>query len=148
LIANIEEVMRKQVLDTFDASIVKKEAPQQILQVTDKNPNVNDTQQEETEEEEKARLLREKREKELSLPKMLDLKKDSLSFFDTWREAIDSRVGAVINSPEKVIEEQKEKASVDATPEVDVSAKPKILRGFLIHFESSVLSSFLANHAF
>jgi hypothetical protein len=127
LIANIAEIMRKQVADTFDATIVSGKQHQKVLQVTEKNPNLDDQPEKETEEEEKARKLREKREKELSAPKMLELKKDSLDFFDKWRESVDSRVGQVVNTPKAVAEEQKEKASVDATPEV-APPEPKILR--------------------
>src|ERR1700750_2903278 len=65
LIANIAEVMRKEISDTFDASITTGKQPQQVLQVTNKNPNVEITHsKKETEEEENARKLREKREKE------------------------------------------------------------------------------------
>lgn len=129
LIANIEEVMRKQISDVFDASIVKGKLP--ALESANTNSSVNENQTrspEETEEEEKARKLQEKREKELSAPKMLDLKKDCVAFFDSWRESIDSRVGAVINSPRDVVEKQKEEASVEATPTTKESAERKVLR--------------------
>lgn len=129
LIANITEIMRKQILDTFDASIVTKKTQQPILAVNDKNPNVDKSKpHEETEEEEKARKLREKREKELSAPKMLELKKDSLEFFDKWRESVISRVGTVTNNPKEVTEAQKEKASVSATLETAPDPEPKIIR--------------------
>ena len=82
LIANIAEVMRGQVKSTFDASVVKGKQPQQALRVMDRNPNVDEKHpKKETEEEEKARKLREKRKKELSAPKMLELKKYSVSNF-------------------------------------------------------------------
>ena len=74
LLANITELMRKQITDTFDASITSAKPPQQALNLTDKNPNVEDTKVEkESEEEINARKLREQREKELSAPKMLEL---------------------------------------------------------------------------
>ena len=82
----------------------------------------------ETDEEEKARKLREKREKELSAPKMLELKKDSLEFFDKWRESVISRVGTVVNNPKEAIEEQKEEASSNATPESVPDPEPKAIR--------------------
>merc|ERR1711939_108036 len=59
--------------------------------------------------------LREQREKELSAPKMLELKEDSLKFFDNWRESVISRVGTAVNNSKEVVEEQKDKASVEAT---------------------------------
>jgi len=129
LIANITELMRRQVEDTFDASATSTKQPQQTLQVTDKNPNVDYTKaDEESEEEENARKLREKREKELSAPKMLDLKEDSLKFFDTWRESVISRIGTAVNNPKEVVEEQKDKASVEATPNATLPAEPKVIR--------------------
>jgi hypothetical protein len=130
LIANITEIMHKQILDTFDASIAAKKSRQrQLLAVKDKNPNIHESKpHKETDEEEKALKLREKREKELSAPKMLALKKDSLEFFDKWRESVISRVGTVINNPKGVTEEQKEKASVKATPETAPDPEPKVIR--------------------
>lgn len=128
LLANITELMRKQITDTFDASITTAKPPQQALNLTDKNPNVDDTiPKEETEEEEKARKLREQREKELSAPKMLELKEDSLKFFDNWRESVISRVGTAVNNSKEVVEEQKEKATVEATKD-DPPSEPKVLR--------------------
>jgi hypothetical protein len=37
--------------------------------------------------------MREKREKELSEPKMQELKKEALEFFHKWQESVISRVG-------------------------------------------------------
>jgi ribosome biogenesis GTPase A len=129
LIANITELMRKHIADTFDASITNKKQAPPSLEKTDKNPNIDDTKpHEETDEEETARELREKREKELSAPKMLDLKKDALEFFDKWRESVIGRVGSAVNNPTKVMEEQKEKASVEATPNKAPPAEPRVIR--------------------
>lgn len=129
LIANITEVMRKHIQDTFDASLdTEKNQQPPILASDDTNPNIAESKaHEETDEEEKARKLREKREKELSAPKMLELKKDSLEFFDKWRESVISRVGTVVNNPKEVIEEQKEKASTGATPESASDPEPKVI---------------------
>ncbi|KAF8852689.1 DUF726-domain-containing protein [Acephala macrosclerotiorum] len=129
LVANITELMRKQLSDTFDPSVTSAKHPQQALNIADKNPNVDESEShEETEEEEKARKLREKREKELSAPKMLELKKDSLEFFDKWRESVISRIGTAVNNPKEMVEEQKETASADATPNNAPPAEPKVIR--------------------
>lgn len=130
LIANITELMHKHITDTFDASITSAKKPQQALHVTDKNPNIDDSKpHKETDEEEKARKLRERREKELSAPKMLELKNAYLDFFDKWRESVISRVGAVVNSTKEVIASQKEKATVAATPDSSAApADPKVIR--------------------
>ena len=129
LIANITEVMRKQIMETFDASITSGKQPQQALHITDKNPNIDQSKpHRETDEEEKARKLREKREKELSAPKMLELKKAALEFFDKWREAVIERVGSVVNNPKEIVEEQKEKASTATTPDTAPPPDTKIVR--------------------
>ncbi|KAH6721981.1 hypothetical protein BKA61DRAFT_538754 [Leptodontidium sp. MPI-SDFR-AT-0119] len=128
LLANITELMRKQITDTFDASITSATPPLQALNLTDKNPNIEDTKAEkETEEEINARKLREQREKELSAPKMLDLKEESLKFFDNWRESVISRTGTAVNNSKEVVEEQKDKASVEATKN-EPPSEPKVIR--------------------
>jgi len=111
LIANITEGMHKQIADTFEATT--GDLSKQDL--GSKNPNVDENLKE-TEEEEKARKLREKREKELSAPKILELKKDALNFFQEWRESVMARVGEVVNNPKETVDDQKKKASANATP--------------------------------
>lgn len=129
LLANITEVMRKQITDTFDASHTNAKQPQQALNLTEKNPNVTDAPKSEAEaaEEEMARKSREQREKELSAPKMLELKKDSLKFFDDWRESVISRVGTAVNNPKDVVKQQKENATVATTPEDAAITESKVI---------------------
>lgn len=134
LLANITELMRKQITDTFDASITSAKPPQQALHLTDKNPNVKDTKTEkgkESEEEVEARKLREQREKELSAPKMLELKEDSLKFFDNWRDSVILRVGTAVNNSKEVVEEQKDKATIEATKD-EPPAETKVIRKFVV----------------
>ncbi|TVY57153.1 putative membrane protein C6F6.13c [Lachnellula cervina] len=129
LIANITEVMRKQITETFDASITSAKPPAQALHVGNKNPNIDESKaHEETEEEEKARKLQAKREKELSAPKMKELKKDALEFFDKWRESIILRLGQVVNNPKEVVDEKVKEASAEATPNADPPTETKVLR--------------------
>jgi pyruvate/2-oxoacid:ferredoxin oxidoreductase alpha subunit len=133
LIANITEVMRRHVAETFDASIASAKKPRHALHITDKNPNIDDTKpHKETDEEEKARKLRQRREKELSAPKMLELKNTSLEFFEKWRESVISRVGVAVNNPKEVVEEQKEKATIAATPDSAAPAEPKVIREYAV----------------
>lgn len=128
LIANITQLMQKQITDTFDASITTAKKPEQALNITDKNPNVENVEpHEETEEEERTRKMREKREKELSAPKMLELKKDALQFFEKWQDSVITRVGTVVNKSTEVAEEQKEKASSVATPETAPPPDTKVV---------------------
>ena len=63
------------------------------------NPNI-DTGTVDVEQYDRERKLKEQREKELNVPKMLELKAASLQFFDTWREGVIRRVGEVVNSKE------------------------------------------------
>ncbi|PBP23714.1 DUF726-domain-containing protein [Diplocarpon rosae] len=128
LLANITERMRKQITDTFDASVTSDKKSQNSLIFAGNDPNAEARPEGETEEEKKARKLREDREKELSAPKMLELKADSLKYFDVWRDSIISRVGTAVNNPREVVENQKEKASVETTPKEGPPAKPKVLR--------------------
>jgi hypothetical protein len=129
LLANIMEIMEKQIRDTFDASITSTTQPHQILQVTDSNsPNTSAKRlHKETYEEEKARQMLEKREKELSEPSMLELKREALKFFDQWRESVISRVGNAMNNPQEVLDEQKRRASVDETPDSAAPSKPQVI---------------------
>jgi hypothetical protein len=139
LIGNITEHVRKQITDTFDASITSAKKPQYSFHIAKKNPNIDDSKpHKETDEEEKARKLRERREKELSAPKMLELKRDSLDYFDKWRESVVSRVGTVVNNPQEVTEEQKEKATSKASPEA-APPESKIIREYCI-FPMSILT--------
>lgn len=133
LISNITEVMRKQITDSFDASITSANPSHDSSSSPQPNPNLeNQKPHEETEEEKKAKVLREQREKELSAPKMLELKKDCLDFFDKWRESVISRVGNVVNNPKKVTEQQKEKASANATPKPEVSSEPQVISEYIL----------------
>lgn len=124
LIANITEVMQKQINDTFDASITTRKAPDKTLNGGGKDPYTGESNfNEESEEEEKVRKSREKREKELSAPRMLELKRDTLKFFQEWQETVISRIGAVVNNPKEVTEEQKKKASAKSTPHAPPQSK-------------------------
>jgi hypothetical protein len=81
LVADIMELMKKRTLDTFDASFTSEKPQDQNLD--GKNPNA-DQDQASSEEQEKAQALREKREKEISGPKMQELKKLALQHFQKW----------------------------------------------------------------
>lgn len=132
LVANITEVMHKQIEEVFEASHEHHSGtqnPPRLLETSDKNPNLTDEneRQEETEEEKKARRLREKREKELSAPKLLELKRDVLDSFEKWQMSIISRVGEVVNSKETAEKQHKEEATVKATPDAAPVAAHKAI---------------------
>ncbi|TKA63496.1 hypothetical protein B0A49_12606 [Cryomyces minteri] len=102
LVAHCTESMRKAITDTFDASQTGK--PADI--VTDltsgdglDNPNL-DTSNVDVAAHDRAREERARREKELSAPKMTELREASLQYFDEWRDNVLQRVGEVVNSRE------------------------------------------------
>lgn len=126
LIANISESMRAHVLSTFDASL-NPVNPDARAKPAPKNPNVKEkTADEITDDEKEAKRLREQREKELSAPKMLELKKDLLEFFDKWRESVLGRVGTAVNNSKEVVEEQKVNAEMKVE-ETKPTAEVKVL---------------------
>jgi hypothetical protein len=117
LIVNIIDVMRKQITDTFDASITSAKQPQQALHVSGPNPSMESTEpHEETDEEKEARKLREKREEELSAPQQQELKKAYLEYLEAWQQSVITRVGEVVNS-KKTAEEQRDEVKSSPSPE-------------------------------
>lgn len=96
LIANIMEEMKKHISDNFDASFTTEKKD---LSLQGRNPNV-DQNQNMSEEEEKAQSMRERREKEISAPKLQQLKKDALSYFQKWQRSVLVRVGDVLSTKE------------------------------------------------
>ena len=102
LIAGATASMRKTIESNFDATASL--TPDLIDELTSEddrimNPNL-DTSNVDVDQYERERKLKEQREKELSAPKMQELKAASLRFFDEWREGVIQRVGEVVNSKE------------------------------------------------
>lgn len=139
LVANITQIMAKRIGDTFDVPVNPGARPPQTPLHRVKNLNSKSESHKETNEEENARKLLEQREKELSGPKMLELKNDALKFFEKWRESLISRVGNAVNNPEEPVEEQKREASIAKTPDARAPSEPQAL-----HLESAALTH---NHA-
>ncbi|RMZ10796.1 hypothetical protein D0862_03143 [Hortaea werneckii] len=129
LVADATELMRQGITDVFDANQTGK--PEDMFanlgdnalpkdddgKVTEK-PQEEDTKTEEdvAKEQEAQEKLKEKmskeleaRKKELSGPKMQELKNAALHHFDNWRESVILRVGEIVNSKETA-HEQKEHA--------------------------------------
>jgi hypothetical protein len=112
LVADITKLMAKQIRDIFDSSIASLTKPRHTLQTGDINPNVIGSRpHKETEEEERTRHLLERREKELSEPKMLELKIEALKFFEEWRVSLTSRVGDAVNNLKEAVVEQNQDES-------------------------------------
>ncbi|KAI9717034.1 MAG: hypothetical protein M1812_004969 [Candelaria pacifica] len=112
LIASATSSMRKVIEDTFDPS--QTEAPDFMGEMTGlsdeekiMNPNI-DTGTVDVETYDKQRKEHEQRAKEISAPKMKELKEASLKFFDEWRETVLQRVGEVVNSKETAVKQKEE----------------------------------------
>ena len=102
LVARASEAMRKAIEANFDATATL--SPDLIGDLTSEdekimNPNI-DPATVDVEQFDRERKLKEQREKELSAPKMKELKNEALKFLDDWRDGVLQRVGDVVNSKE------------------------------------------------
>lgn len=117
--------MHKQLEDTFGAA--SNTNKQDHLEATKMNPNLDATNsQDSSENEDNARKLQEKLEKELSAPKLRDLKKDSLDFFHQWQESVFSRIGEAVNSRAET-EKQHQGATTATTADTPVPPANKTI---------------------
>ncbi|KAI9824572.1 MAG: hypothetical protein M1832_001661 [Thelocarpon impressellum] len=111
LVASATSSMRKTIEDTFDASHVGAglEAAKQ------ESPNV-DAAKLSPEEQESQRKAQETRERELSAPRLQELKEAALDFFDKWQDSVVLRVGEVLNSREAGAHPREDVTPSDAHP--------------------------------
>ncbi|KAK3074843.1 hypothetical protein LTR53_002362 [Teratosphaeriaceae sp. CCFEE 6253] len=115
LIADCTETMRRGINDTFDAKQTGKKvdlvADQTLLDGSADAGTVDVAQQD--------KLKRElaQREKELSGPKMQELKSAAMHFFEVWRESVLSRIGEVLNSKETALRQKEHATPRPASPE-------------------------------
>lgn len=124
LLANCLESMRKTITDTFDARFTGQasDAAEELQgDAALRNPNL-DVANADVEAFEKQRREREQREKELSAPKMLELRDAALGYFDDWRDNVLQRVGEVVNTPETAVR-QKKQASAKSEPEASTRVR-------------------------
>jgi hypothetical protein len=126
LIANITEVMRKQIEDIFEATLPAAKEPAQALHLTDKNPNIDVNKKSEQTLDENAKDIKEKEKDEVPDIKLQALKKDALIFFHQWQEEVVGRVGEVVNTKETA-ETQKEEAVASTTPDVPPPPDNKVV---------------------
>lgn len=114
LVADCTEVMRKSIVDIFDAKATGNDDEQKTNQepLTGDQALLNpelDPGTVDVPAMDKAKKDLETREKELSGEQMQDLKKAALAYFDDWRDRVILRVGEIVNSKEAA-EKQKEAA--------------------------------------
>ncbi|KAI9839522.1 MAG: hypothetical protein M1819_002148 [Sarea resinae] len=122
LIASATESMRSSILSTFSSESGKSSDLVTELTTEDdkiRNPNVDPSTADPAAEDEE-RKLKERREKELSAPKMKELKTAALTFFDDWRDSVLQRVGEVVNSRDEAVGQKKD---VKDTPKSKQSNK-------------------------
>ena len=119
LISRCTESMRHVIVDAFDPKQAGKPSDVTAKLGGDQaasNPNI-DVAKLDKEILQKQRDELEKREKELSEPKMQELKEAALKFFDGWHDDILARVGQALNEkPEEVEKEAAEASAAQPTP--------------------------------
>jgi hypothetical protein len=114
LIASATESMRKGVTNIFDSAFTS-EKTSKTLEKGAENPNIG-KDNEDPAETLKQLKLQEHRQKQLSAPKLQELKHAAIKFFDDWRDSVISRVGDVVNSKEKAEEQKGEAVAVESHP--------------------------------
>ena len=136
LVADCTELMRQNVVDTFDAKQTGKPADvvtdltsDEAAPKPDADVGTLDAQEQEKLKREQEKMARElkQREKELSGPKMQELKTATLKYFDGWRESVIQRVGEIVNSKETA-HQQKEHAHPKTQAPQQKSASPMRVR--------------------
>lgn len=115
LIANITETMRRTIESNFDAAATLKDLSREGQSEEDRLANIDyDPGTVDVSQYDKENKAREEREKELATPKVKELKKNALEWYDDWREVVIQRVGEAVNSKE-TSSKQKEKTSAKTT---------------------------------
>lgn len=115
LIASISETMRKTIESNFDAAATLKDLGQEGQSEEERLANIDyDPGTVDVSQYDKESKARKEREKELATPKVKELKKNALQWFDDWREVVIQRVGEAVNSKETTLK-QKEKASTQGS---------------------------------
>lgn len=102
LIADCTETMRQSIIDVFDAKQTGQKSDMTANLTGDdalKNPDI-DPAKVDVAAQDRLRKEEEQREKELSGPKMQELKTAALKHFDEWRDNVLQRVGEIVNSRE------------------------------------------------
>ncbi|KAL8760510.1 MAG: hypothetical protein Q9184_003308 [Pyrenodesmia sp. 2 TL-2023] len=103
LIASIMASMRKAIEMNFDANATfssgsSKPPASEDEKILDTQTNPATADVDKLDQEKK---LKEQRQKELSAPKMKELKIDALKFIDQWRTNVIERIGSIVNSKEE-----------------------------------------------
>ena len=124
--------MRDAIAATFDASAtlgpdIASSDPDDPFVDDNKimNPNI-DPGTADVEAHDRERRMLAAREKELSAPKMKQLRDDVLDWFDHWRESTIGRVGEVLNSTAEAKKRMNDPATQEVKPELKAVEDKKI----------------------
>ena len=120
LVASITAQMRKTIEDNFDASATLKTLAQTDRKNMTEDEKINaplDLGSVNVDDYEKEKKLRDEREKELSSPKVKQLRKTALEWFDEWRKVVQDRVKETVGPENKSSQDQGGKESGPSPPE-------------------------------
>ncbi|KAL8703150.1 MAG: hypothetical protein Q9201_003654 [Fulgogasparrea decipioides] len=103
LIASIMASMRKAIEMNFDPNATLPSSPSKPRASEDEKilAGSSDPATADVEKLDQEKKLREQWQKELSAPKMKELKEEALGFIDQWRTHVIERIGSIVNSKEE-----------------------------------------------
>lgn len=107
LVADCTAVMRQSIEDIFDAEQPGKGSDKKTPDQGPSKPEIDQGTANAAKLDKQKREM-EQREKELSGPKMQELKTAALKYFDDWRHSVIDRVGEVVNSRQAAQEHKEE----------------------------------------
>lgn len=108
LVAGIARQMRKTIEDNFDSAANLRTLGRKEMSEDEKIASAEfDTGTVDVGEYDKERKLKEEREKELATPKLKELKRTALEWFDEWKDMVQKRVDETLE-PKKGASEEKE----------------------------------------
>ena len=131
LLATATASMREALSATFDASatLSSEAAAHKEMSEDDKimNPNI-DPGSADVSAHDKERKMMAAREKELSAPKMRELREAALDWYDSWRKGVIGRVGEVINSKNQANKHIENPSATNQRPTPMPKSRPRDLR--------------------
>ena len=114
LVGDATEAIRKNIEANFSLSQIESDIQTQKSIQEKENPNL-ETIKVSQEEQEATRQAQEKRRQELSAPRLKELERGLLSFYDKWRDSVILRVGEVVNARKEDSEHDPRQAEADRT---------------------------------
>ncbi|KAI9791874.1 MAG: hypothetical protein M1816_003419 [Peltula sp. TS41687] len=114
LVGDATEAMRSNIETNLSMSQIDSDIKAQESAHETDNPNLEAVQVSE-EDQEATRQAQEKRQQEVSAPRLQELEKALLSFYDKWRDSVILRVGEVVNARKEDSEHDSRHAEADRT---------------------------------